>query len=567
MTEQAALTPGLAEAARRAPHSAAVFLPHGPAGRGAAGWRPVTYDQLWRRTKAIAGGLGAIGVAPGERVALLVPPSEDFFALMLGLLEAGAVPVLVDPGIGRQHLAQCLDEADLAGFIGTPKAHAARLVLRWARGARHHIVTGSSAGPRAFTISVPPAMRRRGAPARPPGRRPLSLAMVERFGRGRPAAGPVDGTAAIIFTSGSTGPPKGVEYTHDNFAGQIAALRELYGLGPDDVHLATFPPFALFGPALGMPTVVPRMDPTRPARVDPRNIVEPLEAFRTTVMFGSPALLDTVSRWAMHHGVRLEGLRLVMSAGAPVSLRIVTAMASILDDDARLVTPYGATEALPVTSVDHRALLEGQSGSDRGEPGIGVCVGTPAPGARVGIMRITDDPVTRLSDDDLLPSGEMGEIVVSGPMVTASYHARPAATAAAKTRWNGALAHRMGDLGYIDGDGRLWFCGRKVHLVTTADEAIAPVPIEVVFNAHPWVSRSALIGVGPAGWQQPCVCIELGPNAPSPAVALADLRRLAAQHERTRRVVDIRIHPGFPVDIRHNAKINYGKLVEWWQAR
>lgn len=551
---------GLGDAATRTPHTAALFLPEGPPGRGASGWRPVTYSQLWRRARAVAAGLGAIGFGPGDRTVLLVPPSADFFALMFGVQLAGVVPVLVDPGIGREHLKRCLDEAEPVGFIGTPKAHVARVLLRWTPSVRRRVVTGT---PR-LTLPTGLAGRRNDRPgSRSSGGTLHTLAEVERLGADRHPAGPAEGTAAILFTSGSTGPPKGVEYSHDNFAAQCDALRRLYGLGPADVQLATFPPLALFGPALGMPTVVPRMDPTRPAAVDPRNIVEPITALGATVMFGSPALLDTVSGWAVQRGVRLTGLRLVMSAGAPVSRRIVTATSSILDTDARLVTPYGATEALPVASISHRELLDPAAAGN--DAGYGVCVGTPAPGVRVGVMRITDDPVPALSRGDLLPAGELGEIVVSGRVVTRGYFGRPAATAAAKTQWDGELAHRMGDVGLFDADGRLWFCGRKAHLISTPQDLIAPVPVEVVFNGHSWVHRSALIGVGPAGHQRPCLCVELAPGAPAPAVVQDELRRLAGEQDRTAVVHDIRIHPGFPVDIRHNAKINYAALVQWWE--
>lgn len=558
-----AITAALADAAHKRPHQAALFLPSGPSGQGAAGWHTVTNAQLAARANAIAEGLTSSGLSPGERAAVFVPPTADFFALTFGLLLAGIVPVLIDPGIGPKHIKGCLAESEPDAFIGIPRAHGARIVLRWAPTARHLVVVTPPKLPAFARVRL----SRRSSRLR-------TLTAVEAGGWSGPASGraPGDGfggagtldtpdVAAVLFTSGSTGPPKGVEYTHENFAAQIAALRELYDLGPADVHLATFPPFALFGPALGMPTVIPRMDPTRPADVDPPDILEALRSFDATVMFGSPALLDTVSSWAVARGVGLQGLRLVMSAGAPVSQRIVKAMTAVLDPDARLVTPYGATEALPVASVDHREL----SSRPSHDPPLGVCVGRPAPGIDLAIARITNDAIANLADEDVLGAGEMGEIVVSGGVVTRSYLARPQATAAAKTTLRGLLAHRMGDVGVIDADGWLWFCGRKAHLIWTASGPVAPVPVEVTFNAIDWVHRSALIGLGSPGAQQLGLCVELGPDAPDPVEAVAQLFSVAATHPHTRGVQQIRIHPGFPVDIRHNAKINYDALAAWWQ--
>jgi olefin beta-lactone synthetase len=559
------ITAGLRRAADRAPHAAALFLPDGPGGRGAAGWRALTNRQLWAASRGVVRAVRRAGLRTGDRAVVLVPPSAAFFALAFGLLDAGVVPVLVDPGIGRRHLGRCLAEADAVAFFGTPKAQAARIALRLAPSARRHVVVGSRAHA---------AMGRATG-----GRSPLGIDLerlaqpdgTQDAGAATPV-GPED-AAAIVFTSGSTGPPKGVTYRHGNFAGQMAALAALYDLGPADVHVATFPPFALFGPALGMTTVIPRMDPTRPAAVHPPDIAEAVTAFDATVLFGSPALLDTVGRWALRERRRdgvaatnpFAGLRLVMSAGAPVARRIVDTVAGLLDDGARLVTPYGATEALPVTSVDHREL-EAAAG-DGVPPALrGVCVGRPAPGVDVTLVRVTDEPLARLDPRDRMGAGQLGEIVATGPVVTTEYFRRPEATRAAKIEWDGRLAHRMGDLGVLDGDGRLWFAGRKAHLVHARGGPIPTVPVERAFDAHPWVARSALLGLGPPGVQRPCLCVELAADAPPSEVAVPVLRALADAHPHTAVVRAIRVHPGFPVDIRHNAKIDYGELERWWRA-
>jgi acyl-CoA synthetase (AMP-forming)/AMP-acid ligase II len=182
----------------------------------------------------------------------MVRPTPEFFLLMFALFKAGAVPVLVDPGIDKRALRQCLDEAKPEAFIGIPLANIARTLLGWARSARVRITTGA----RAWLADA-------------------TLAEVEKTGA---QAGPQladtqpDEIAAILFTSGSTGVPKGVVYRHRHFVAQIAMLRDAFGIAAGGVDLPTFPPFALFDPALGLTSIIPDMDPTRPANADPEKL-------------------------------------------------------------------------------------------------------------------------------------------------------------------------------------------------------------------------------------------------------------------------------------------------------
>ena len=528
----------LAAAATAEPTRPATILPRGRFRR--SGFRTTTYGELDRRVDVIAAGLTAAGIGPGVRTALLVPPTEDFFALAFALLRAQAVPVLIDPGIGRAFVRTCLAEVAPAAFIGVPRAHLARRVLRWCPSASLLVTVG------------PPV---------PAGGR--SLAAVERVGRAllpfRPPPVDPDATAAIAFTSGSTGVPKGVEYRQPHFLAQLRMIRELYDIVDGEVSLATFPPFALLGPALGLTTVVLRMDASRPARVNPERLADAANTFGATLMFGSPALLDTVSRWGERTGARLPTLRRVISAGAPVRPAVQRRLLGLLSGDAEVHTPYGATEALPVTSIGSRELLTLPEG--------GICVGRPVPGVDVALVRISDEPLRSVTDDLLVPAGEVGEVVVRGPNVTTSYAERPAATAAAKLDWDGRVAHRMGDLAYADRAGRLWFCGRKIHRVTTAAGTMFPVPCEEVFNAHPDVLRSALVGVGPRAGQRPVICVELERSARASAALTRALLDLAVADPVTARIDTVLYHPAFPVDVRHNAKIDREALAAWAARR
>jgi acyl-coenzyme A synthetase/AMP-(fatty) acid ligase len=322
-------------------------------------------------------------------------------------------------------------------------------------------------------------------------------------------------------------------------------------MGPGEVMLSTFPPFALFGPVLGMTTVVPRMDATRPASVVPSRVVGPANRFGATVMFGSPALLDTVSRG----GGTMPTLRRVISAGAPVPRTVQRRVLAMLAPGAQVHTPYGATEALPVADIGSDELL--------GLPEPGICVGRPVPGVDVALVRVTDEPIEAMHDGLLVGPGEIGEVVVRGPVVSPGYADRPEATAAAKLDWDGQVAHRMGDLASWDDEGRLWFAGRKAHVVHTADGPLHSVPCEEVFNLHPAVRRSALTGTGPVGRQTPVLVVQLEPGQTPSEGLTGELRALGAGDPRTAGIVRILYRTQMPVDIRHNSKIDRPALGRW----
>jgi acyl-CoA synthetase (AMP-forming)/AMP-acid ligase II len=539
MTRKANIADFLPEMAVRQPNATAIICPWGRRGGS------LTYDQLNTRSARIARGLEKVGIGHGVRTVLMVPPGLDLFPLAFGLFRAGAVPVLVDPGIGLKHLKACLGNAEPEAFVGVPRAQAARTLLGWARSTLRKKIT---VGKRLFWGGH-------------------TLDEIEEIGRDADADAVAttraDDIAAIVFTSGSTGPPKGVVYRHQNFAAQVDAIRDAYDIKPGEVNLPTFPLFALFDPALGMTTVVPDMDPTRPARVDPSKIIEPIREHGVTIMFGSPALLDTVGRWGAERGVNLESVRCVISAGAPVPPRVIERFQSLLRDDAAIHTPYGATESLPVaTTSSHEILSETRHATDRG---AGTCVGYPVPSIEAEIITIDDGPIEHWDESLKVGAGETGEIVVKGPQVTREYYNATNHTALAKITDGGAVRHRMGDLGYFDEQGRLWFCGRKSQRVRAADGTLFTVPCESVFNTHPEVFRTALVGVGKAGEELPVLCVELEPGVSRSERERirSELLGLGAGFEHTKTIRKVLFHPAFPVDIRHNAKIGRGALAAW----
>ena len=541
MNEPCNIAARLPELARERPDQVAIRCPGRPGAGGMAAYDvTLDYRSLDARSDAIAAGLSAHGIGRGVRTVVMVRPGPEFFLLMFALFKSGAVPVLVDPGIDRRALRQCLDEAQPQAFIGIGLAHVARLLLGWAKSARRLVTVGTRWGWGGTT-----------------------LAKIEAAGAGagsQLADTAPDDVAAILFTSGSTGVPKGVVYRHRHFVGQIQLLGSAFGMEAGGVDLPTFPPFALFDPALGLTSVIPDMDPTRPGSADPRRLHDAIARFGVTQLFGSPALMRVLAE----HGQPLPTVTRATSAGAPVPPQVVAKIRELLPAHAQFWTPYGATECLPVAVIEGRELEDTREAT---EAGAGTCVGRVVAPNVVRIIAIDDAPIPDWSGARELPAGIVGEITVAGPTTTDSYYNRPQATAAAKIRETLAdggqrIVHRMGDVGWFDDQGRLWFCGRKTQRVETAAGPLYTEQAEPVFNTVPGVRRTALVGVGEFGRQVPVLCYELLPGADAATVE-PQLRALAARHPHLAGIGHYLRHPAFPVDIRHNAKIGREKLAAW----
>ena len=537
----------LPKMATQQPETAAVHFPYAHDKNNQPVYQTLSYRELDQLSNRIAAGLQSIGIERGVRTVLMVKPSINFFALTFALFKVGAVPILIDPGMGLKNLKVCLAEAQPEAFIGIPKAHLARLLLGWGKESLKIILT---VGRKLFWGGTTL------------GQLIAPFAEDHPFETVLPAS---DEMAAILFTSGSTGVPKGAVYSHGNFMAQVDALRDIYQIEPGEIDLPTFPLFALFAPALGMTSVIPEMDFTRPGSVDPEKIIAAIKRFHVTTMFGSPALIRRVGLYGEERRIQLATLKRAISAGAPVPAVVLERFVKMLRPGVEVFTPYGATESLPVCSIGSKTILsETRFLTDKGE---GVCIGHPVPGIELKIITISDDEISAWRDDLLVADGEIGEIVVSGAQVTRSYYNRPESTRLAKiAKAEGeGFYHRMGDLGYRDSKGRIWFCGRKAHRVETSSETFFTIPCESIFNTHPAVFRTALVGVGQGRARKAVLCIELEKESAkySAEQLIAELKELGEKYPLTMSIDDFLIHPEFPVDIRHNAKIFREKLAVW----
>jgi acyl-CoA synthetase (AMP-forming)/AMP-acid ligase II len=515
----------LADSARSAPSRDAIIAPDG---RG--GWTRIRYGELDATVEGYAEALAKRGVTKGELALVMVPAGIPLITLFYALLRLGAVPVMIDPGMGLRAFLQCVETTRATTLVGIPKAHVARLLFpRAFSTVERRIVVGSS-----FLGTLGRTLR---TTARKPGATGLRAELS------------ADDPAAVLFTSGSTGPAKGAQYTVGNFFAQRDALLALYDFKPGEVDVAAFPLFSLFDAAFGMTSVIPDIDPARPAQCRPERIVEALTAHQATSAFGSPAIWSRVAPWCIANRVKLPGLKRVLMAGAPVPLKLVRTVRAMLPPDGDVHTPYGATESLPVATI---CGLEVESLASRVESGAGTCVGFPASSVEVRILPISDAAIGSIEDHAEVERGVVGEICVRGGVVTTAYLNRAEANAAAKIGRGDATWHRMGDLGYKDAFGRLWFCGRKAEAVFTSRGPLFTEQIECRFSGDPAFPRVALVGVGPRGAAEPVLLVE-GPEKPS----LRDEARSRSG------IADVRFHPRFPVDRRHNAKIHRLDLAKW----
>jgi len=511
----------------------------------------ISFQELNELSNFYAGDFSRKGIKKGTKTLVMLRPGIEFIAVVFALLKGGAIPVLIDPGMGVNNLLNCIKKTQPEAMIGIAKAQWVRMLFpRYFKSIKTFISSGAGSP---FWISTIPQFS--------------SLSLNSGKYQFEIEKTSLDDTAAIVFTTGSTGPPKGVVYTHRIYITQTEIIGKVYNAGPDQVDMPAFPLFALFSAALGMPCVIPDINPSLPAKVDPKVIIDTITTHNVSFSFASPALWGRVCVYCIKNKIKLPTLKKVLMAGAPVNPQLHTVLKKIIAEDGDTFVPYGATEALPIANMCGSEFNETIKSDVK--KGKGYCVGKPLPGISIKIIEATDDVIEKWDNSLSLPNGAVGEIVVDGNIVTPAYNNLPEHTAIAKIKKSdGTVMHRMGDIGFYDNEGYLWFKGRKAHRVATKRGILYPVCCEAIFNAHKKVFRSALVGVGPEGDKTPIIIIQ-----PVPGIIplygekrekfIEELKELGAKEEHTANISKFLFSADFPVDIRHNAKIFREKLTLW----
>lgn len=527
------------DSAKKFGNDPAVIIPR--AFGGALRYEQRSFRELLQKVNRYERGLSELGLRQGDRVLMLVPPGEEFLALSFAVMGRGAVPMYVDPGVGMDNLLKCISDAAPDVFIGSPKAQLLRLKA-----------TGLFSRVRFSVVSHDLKFGRH------------NLSFLNRFSSSAPPPVPSSGTAMIAFTSGATGTPKGVIFTDGMIEAQLKIFSEVFGLKGGRKDLPLLGIFSLFSVSLGIGSVFPPLDPAKPIELDPALITKIINDLGISYSFGSPTLWGKISEYCLREGEKLHPIQTILMAGAPVPVEVISRVQQILPQGAAY-TPYGATEALPVTTISAKALLDQKRESAiSGE--IGTLVGKPVPGVRIRIIRSINEGIGTIRDAQDLPALSIGEIIVSGKNVSQAYLNRPDANRIGKISDGDSFWHRMGDVGYLGSDGSLYFCGRKSHIVESSDKTYYSVPTERVFNQHPRVRRSALVGLGTP--PTPGIVVEPLPQS-SPlsdsdvSAFVEELKALGATDPLTSPITRFFFHPSFPVDGRHNAKIFREKLSAW----
>lgn len=503
----------------------------------------LTFFELVMRSKSYAAYLKEMGLKKGHRALVFVRPGIEFPVITFALFRMGVIPVFIDPGMGKKNLFRAIENLAPEAIIAVPEVHFLRLLYpKIFRSIKYFVTTGP------LTWSKMQSTK--------------NWQKKNKDFLDKENINP-DDCAAILFTSGGTGIPKGVVYTHKIFNTQTDMLKELFSLNENEVDIPGFPLFAFFTMAMGMTSCIPDMNPSKPAKASAEKLVKNITEHNGTFVAGSPAIWERVANYCVKNNITLPSVKYLVMFGAPVSPEIHRKFQKVLPNGTTY-TPYGATECLPVANVEGHFLLKNTVSST--ENGKGTCVGKVAPGIELKIIGITDEPIADLSSIDELPAHEIGEILVTGDVVTKEYYNMPEKTAEAKIYDGEKVWHRMGDIGYLDDEGLLWFCGRKNYRVETQTGLKSSIQCEAIFNKHLEVKRCALIGLGTGPIKELGLVVERKDQKILKGKKLdqftRELTELADKYSHTKEIKTFFQSRSFPVDVRHNIKIDRTKLAE-----
>lgn len=514
----------LLENARRTPDRIALKLPKSE----------ISYSDFVKIADHYAEVLLSSGFVPGNKVVVMVKPGLELYALAFALFKVKGTPVIVDPGMGLRRILASYKHVGAEVFIGIPIT---QVIRKFAKDTFASVRLVYSVVGRELKVVI-------GTKAEP---RPTLPIAIKR-----------NDLAFITFTTGSTGPAKAVEASFEMLEAAVHIIRKEFDQGPDEKDLVSMPFFGLISLMIGSTVVIPEMNPGKPAHINPKVIAETMLSEGITSMLASPAFYDKLSLYAEREKIIFPSLKIMTSGGAPMTLEVMRRCQNMLSPSGKFFVTWGATEGLPLAYINVKEVDELKHSVI--SSGLGSPLGRPASGVEIEVIKTHAGDAKPWDQREPMPLGEVGEIIATGANVSKSYHKDEKANRTHKlVDLSGRIWHRTGDIGFIDKAGRLIFTGRMAHLVRNGDEILHSVACEGVANAHQDVKRSALVEVE----EKAMMLIELDSKNENRKKIEAEVLSLLKANPRTKNIPLVETHRSFPVDPRHNAKIERAKLALW----
>jgi olefin beta-lactone synthetase len=489
--------------------------------------RSITFAELEQSSARIATLLTQKGLQKGDAVLVFQTISIELYSVLGALFRLGLIAVFVDPSAGMKRLEQCCSLYSIKGLIASPKAHLLRVVSRTLRNIPIKFSTD-------FWL---------------PGATPLSVAKTLELTEA--IACDVNTPALMTFTSGSTGQPKAGVRTHGFLIAQHRTLAKNLDLRAGELDVSTLPIFVLANLASGVSSLIPNADLRSPGRVNAAPIVQQLHQHQPTSLSASPAFLERLIGHCEMSGDKLSSLQKIFTGGAPVFPHVLEKMSHVAPN-AEITAVYGSTEAEPIAHIawsemkasDKQIMLNGK----------GLLAGKPVTDISLRILKDQWgrplEGVTRATFDQLiLPSMQVGEIVIQGEHVLHGY-LNGMGEEETKFTVDGLRWHRTGDAGYFDNEGRLWLLGRCSAKIEDQHGILYPFAAECAVYQHAGVKRAAAV----LHEGKRLLVVEPRPNE-HPNLDALKVSLAWAKFD------DIRLM-ALPVDQRHNAKIDYGRLEQ-----
>ena len=491
--------------------------------------RSFTFSEIEKASSRAARSLSQVGLCAGDAVLVFQPMCADLYIALLAIFRLKLMAVFIDPSAGKKHIERCCKRIAPKALIATPKAHVLQLRIPALR---------------RIPIKFSTGFRLPGTQSWDRWKQCPENGDIEPCEHNTPAL--------ITFTSGSTGEPKVAVRTHGFLLAQHGVLTKELRLRHEDTVLGTLPIFVLSHLGSGIASLMPHADLRRPGFIAAGPIIRQIQKHKVTHIEASPALFERIVRYCQTHRISLPGLKKILTGGGPVFPRLLDQLQH-LAPRAEIVAVYGSTEAEPIAQISRNVM----SDEDRQSMtcGKGLLAGEPIKDIHLRIIPdrwgAPIDPLSRPQFEALcLPTGKVGEIVVSGDHVLSGYW-KGQGNSETKFNASGAIWHRTGDAGYLDRKGRLWLLGRCMARIEDQHGILYPFAVESAVSQYPNIRRSACVAYKDRR------TLTIDPDHPVSSSDVAALKAKLSWAEIDRIVALKQI----PVDPRHNAKIDYPALM------